>query len=74
MFLITNQKKNSKFNDHLICEWTIASLENICRDYNSRIERLEDEKYDFEYIVKGKDYQVHIKIAKAAETPTQTFF
>jgi len=34
------------------------SLASICRDYNSRIERLEDEKYDFEYIVKGKDYQI----------------
>lgn len=35
-----------------------ASLANICRDYHGRIERLEDEKYDFEYIVKGKDYQI----------------
>lgn len=34
------------------------SLAKVCRDYHSRIERLEDEKYDLEYIVKGKDYQI----------------
>lgn len=35
------------------------ALSKICRDYHSRIERLEEEKYDLEYIVKGKDFQVH---------------
>lgn len=39
------------------------SLSSIARDYHKRIERLEDEKYDLEYIVKGKDYQVHIHIS-----------
>ncbi|KAG5684127.1 hypothetical protein PVAND_013370 [Polypedilum vanderplanki] len=34
------------------------SLASICNDYHKRIERLEDEKYDLEYIVKGKDYQI----------------
>lgn len=34
------------------------ALSKICRDYHSRIERLEDEKYDLEYIVKGKDFQI----------------
>jgi len=34
------------------------TLENICREYHKRIERLEDEKYGLEYIVKGKDYQI----------------
>ena len=44
------------------CYHTLDSLANICREYHSRIERLEEEKYDLEYIVKGKDYQVHIDI------------
>jgi len=34
------------------------SLSSICRNYHERIEKLEDEKYDFEYIVKGKDFQI----------------
>ncbi|CRL04775.1 CLUMA_CG017835, isoform A [Clunio marinus] len=34
------------------------ALSSICREYHKRIERLENEKYDFEYIVKGKDYQI----------------
>jgi troponin I len=34
------------------------SLASICRNYHERIEKLEDEKYDFEYIVKGKDFQI----------------
>lgn len=56
---------------------TLASLESICRDYHSRIEKLEDEKYDFEYIVKGKDFQVHKtnlptkKFAKNAKAENQ---
>jgi len=35
-----------------------AALETVCREYHNRIARLENEKYDFEYIVKGKDYQI----------------
>lgn len=56
---------------------TIDTLENICRDYHKRIERLEDEKYDLEYIVKGKDYQVHIEMqAKFSRQSyeTQSYF
>jgi len=34
------------------------AIKTICREYHSRIERLENEKYDFEYIVKGKDFQI----------------
>lgn len=30
----------------------------VCEAYHSRIENLENEKYDFEYLVKGKDYQI----------------
>lgn len=41
---------------------TLDSLSKICQDYHNRIARLEDEKYDLEYIVKGKDFQVHIDI------------
>jgi hypothetical protein len=35
------------------------AISKVVRDYHSRIERLEEEKYDLEYIVKGKDFQVH---------------
>lgn len=35
------------------------ALSKVCRDYHIRIESLEEEKYDLEYIVKGKDFQVH---------------
>ena len=60
---------------YLICEWTIDSLKNICRDYHSRIERLEDEKYDFEFIVKGKDYQVHfLKLQTISRQQMRIFF
>jgi len=34
------------------------AIKTILRDYHARIERLENEKYDFEYIVKGKDFQI----------------
>jgi len=34
------------------------SLKTICGGYHSRIERLEDEKYDLEYTVRNKDYQI----------------
>jgi troponin I len=34
------------------------AIKAICREYHTRIERLENEKYDFEYIVKGKDFQI----------------
>lgn len=30
----------------------------ICLEYHSRIDNLENEKYDFEYLVRGKDYQI----------------
>lgn len=61
--------------DHLIYEWTTDEARKICLDYHSRIENLENEKYDFEYLVKGKDYQVHIKIAKAVdETIEKNYF
>lgn len=42
--------------------YTLDSVAKICQDYHSRIARLEEEKYDLEYIVKGKDFQVHIDI------------
>ncbi|KAL7029012.1 hypothetical protein ACKWTF_006065 [Chironomus riparius] len=34
------------------------SISKVCQDYHSRIARLEEEKYDLEYIVKGKDFQI----------------
>lgn len=42
--------------------YTLDSISKVCQDYHSRIARLEEEKYDLEYIVKGKDFQVHIDI------------
>lgn len=37
----------------------LDAISKVCNDYYARINRLEDEKYDLEYVVKGKDYQVH---------------
>jgi len=42
----------------LVAEANEEAVKTICREYHQRIERLENEKYDFEYIVKGKDYQI----------------
>lgn len=36
----------------------IAELEKLCRDFHSRIERLEGDKWDLEHQIKMKDYQV----------------
>ncbi|CAH1399984.1 unnamed protein product [Nezara viridula] len=33
-------------------------LKKICSDYHKRIGRLEDEKFDLEYVVKKKDFEV----------------
>uniref|UniRef100_R4G4J6 Troponin I n=3 Tax=Triatominae TaxID=70999 RepID=R4G4J6_RHOPR len=33
-------------------------LKKIAKDYHSRIARLEDEKYDLEYVVKKKDFEI----------------
>ncbi|XP_014288976.1 troponin I isoform X5 [Halyomorpha halys] len=44
-----------------ICDVDNASeekLKKICSDYHQRIGRLEDEKFDFEYIVKKKDFEI----------------
>lgn len=47
-------------------------LASTCRAYHSRISQLEDEKYDLEYIVKGKDYQVHIEISEKKTSSATT--
>lgn len=36
----------------------IAELEKLVRDFHSRIERLEGDKWDLEHQIKMKDYQV----------------
>lgn len=36
----------------------IDEVRRACKDYNERIARLEDEKYDLEYVVKRKDAEV----------------
>lgn len=38
----------------------LESLKKICRDYQDRINKLEDEKFDIEYIVKRKDFEVSL--------------
>jgi troponin I len=35
-----------------------GTLNTVCRDYHTRVSQLEEEKYDLEYIVKGKDFQI----------------
>ncbi|GLV37095.1 wings up A [Carabus blaptoides fortunei] len=42
----------------LIDEANEESLRRICSDYYTRINLLEDVKYDMEYIVKNKDFQI----------------
>lgn len=36
----------------------IDTIKRVCKDYHERINRLEDEKFDLEYIVKRKDMEV----------------
>lgn len=33
----------------------------VCKDYHTRIAKLEDEKFDLEYVVKRKDMEVAIR-------------
>lgn len=37
----------------------IDAIKTILREYYEKINNLEDIKYDFEYIVKGKEYMVN---------------
>jgi Troponin len=39
---------------------TIDTARNVCRDYHKRINDLEDKKFDLEYFVKKKDFEVSI--------------
>jgi len=41
-----------------VAEANEDEVRKICNDYHSRIDNLENEKYDFEYLVRGKDYQI----------------
>lgn len=44
-----------------MCDLENASedkLRKICQDYHTRIGRLEDEKFDLEYLVKKKDFEI----------------
>uniref|UniRef100_A0A1B6CUF3 Troponin I n=1 Tax=Clastoptera arizonana TaxID=38151 RepID=A0A1B6CUF3_9HEMI len=36
-------------------------MKKVLRDYHERINRLEDQKFDLEYLVKKKDFEVRIK-------------
>lgn len=42
----------------------IDSIARVCKEYHERIGRLEDEKFDLEYIVKRKDMEVERWAAK----------
>lgn len=35
-----------------------ATLMGICKEYHQKITKLESEKYDIEYVVRQKDYEV----------------
>lgn len=38
------------------------TLKNLCRQHYERINKLENQKYDLEYVVKRKDFEVHKNI------------
>lgn len=40
------------------CDLTTATLQAICKEYYERLCKLESEKYDTEYLVRQKDYEV----------------
>lgn len=40
------------------CDHTTATLQAICKEYYERLCKLESEKYDTEYLVRQKDYEV----------------
>lgn len=40
------------------CDRTTATLQAICKEYYERLCKLESEKYDTEYLVRQKDYEV----------------
>lgn len=40
------------------CDRTAAALQAICKEYYQRLCKLESEKYDTEYLVRQKDYEV----------------
>lgn len=40
------------------CNRTTATLQAICKEYYERLCKLESEKYDTEYLVRQKDYEV----------------
>ncbi|MPC24096.1 Troponin I [Portunus trituberculatus] len=45
-----------------------AELEKLCRDFHSRIERLEGDKWDLEHQIKMKDYQVRDSLTPSLAT------
>lgn len=41
-----------------VCVSVAETIKRVLRDYHARISTLEDEKFDLEYAVKKKDYEV----------------
>lgn len=48
---------------------TTESIKRVLRDYHARINALEEEKFDLEYVVKRKDFEV----ATALQKPTTNY-
>lgn len=47
------------------------TLKRVLREYHNRITALEDKKFDIEYIVKKKDFEVLFERATVARTFTR---
>lgn len=43
----------------LISDQHTENIKRVLREYHTRIAALEDKKFDIEYLVKKKDYEVH---------------
>lgn len=37
------------------------TVKRVLREYHNRITALEDKKFDIEYVVKKKDFEVHLR-------------
>ena len=42
-----------------VCVSVTETIKRVLRDYHERISTLEDEKFDLEYAVKKKDFEVY---------------
>lgn len=49
---------NIKYKIHFCLHVSTETIKRVLKDYHSRINQLEDEKFDLEYAVKKKDFEV----------------